>query len=536
MTFDGGQKPNSSPDHQQQHHLLDWLEDSMSLLSSFIDDTYTRKTTADEITSYEWWAQEQEQANMNCTPSPSPIPTTSSSSALFPQAEFSKKRKQLRSPATANKAATLQNRQREAGNEGNGVFVEEGEVNKKPAATGRKAQAKGSAGSSSNGGSKEPRWAEQLLNPCAAAIEVSNISRARHLFCVLEELQSFSGDANHRLAAHGLRALSNHLSSAGISIPDRGGAAAAPTFATAEPKLFQSSLIKFHEVSPWFAFPNALANASILQTVTLNPGRRAKSLHVVDLGVSHGVQWPTLLDAIARRPGSAPPVVRLTVAGSATPPGPFSAPPPGYDFRSHLLRYAKSIDLNLQIDHADDLGAETLALARGDTLVVCVQFRAGHVRADNRAAFLQSIRELDPDLVVLSEIDGGGGDEVEGRLGFPAAFAKNAELLWRFLDSTSAAFRGRDCAERQVMEGEAARVLQAVAAEGRERWRERMLSVGFQEGAFEEEAVDAGRALLRKYDGNWEMRTAAAGEAAVGLWWKGHPVCFCSLWKPHRRS
>lgn len=58
-------------------------------------------------------------------------------------------------------------------------------------------------------------------------------------------------------------------------------------------------------------------------------------------------------------------------------------------------------------------------------------------------AFLRTMRKLEPDLLVLSEIEGGRCiDRVDD--GYPAAFAKKAELLWRFLDSTSAAFRGKD--------------------------------------------------------------------------------------------
>lgn len=555
---DDEQGRSSSPEQRQQHHLMDWLEDSMSFLSSFLVDPYTTSTTSGEgisnndITGYGWWTAPQghEQADVNHTaPSMASTLSPANSSRLLPQAEFFKKRKKPMGPITGEKSMVLQPKQRaegEAGIEGEGEFVNEGEVNKKLASTGRKSQGK-SAGSSSNGGGKEARWAEQLLNPCATAIEAANVSRVRHLICVLQELQSFSGDANHRLAAHGLRALSNHLLSTGIGIPDRGGAdaAAMATFVTVEPKLFRSALIKFNEVSPWFAFPNTLANASILQTLALDPSRRAAPLHVVDVGVSHGVQWPTFLDALARRPGSGPPLVRLTVVGAAAPPGPFSAAPPGYDFRSHLLRYAKSIDLNLQINHANVLGSKSLALVRGEILVICIQFRAGHNSADDRTVFLDSIRDLEPDLVVLSEIDGGiGSNGVDGR--FPAAFAKKAELLWKFLDSTSAAFRGKDCPERQVMEGEAAKLMDtsAPAAEGRDRWRERMAAAGFLEEAFGDEAVESGRSLLRKYDGNWETRTSPAVAAAEGavaaapvtLWWKGRPVCFCSLWKLNRRS
>ncbi|KAG1342639.1 nodulation-signaling pathway 1 protein-like [Cocos nucifera] len=468
-----------------------------------------------------------------------PATTTTTIPQSLPQPEFSKKRKLPKSPITPNKVAAHGNRRRtgpDASKEGDGKFEEDGEIPQKPG-SGRKGQGKGNGGNSGNG-SKEVRWAEHLLNPCATAIEAANLSRVQHLLYVLDELASPSGDANHRLAAYGLRTLTHHLSStriaAAANVPGRAGGLAddSPCFVSTEPNLFRSALIKFHDVSPWFALPNSLANASILQALTLDSNQRSRPLHVVDIGVSHGVQWPTLLEALTRRPGGAPALVRLTVAGAAAPPGPFSAAPPGYDFSSHLLRYAKSIDLNLRIDRADSLAPRSLSLASGEILVVCAQFRMGHGGPDDRTAFLQSVRELNPDLVVLSEVDGGRAGEGDGS--FSAEFGRRAELLWRFLDSTSAAFKGRDCAERQVVEGEAARVLEGrVAAEGREWWRERMAGLGFRDEGFGEEAAEAGRALLRKYDGNWEMRPA---EAAVGFWWKGQPVSFCSLWKPHTGS
>ncbi|XP_020104738.1 nodulation-signaling pathway 1 protein [Ananas comosus] len=403
MTFDEG---------ADQHHLIEWLEDSVSFLPTFLEEPCA---VADEICGYEW------------------------------------------------RKVGIEIR----GQDGN-EEIEESELQRKVVVR-KKANGKGGGASSSNGGGKDARWAEQLLNPCAVAIEAANFSRVQHLFYVLDELASLSGDANHRVAFHGLRALSFRLfsSAAGASAlrrpPSAAAATAVPCFATTEPKLFRSALIKFHEVSPWFTLPNALANAAILQTLTLDRAQ-ARPLHVVDLGVSHGVQWPTLLEALTRRPGGGPqpPLVRLTVAGDSAPPGPFSRAPPGYDFSSHLLRYAKSIDLNLRIDRAGSLAGRDLALGAGETLVVCAQFRLGHAGHDDRTAILRSVRELNPDLVILSDLDGADSAVAGG--GSPGGFARGAEMLWRFLDSTSAAFKGRDCGERRVVEGEGARKAKKISA------------------------------------------------------------------------
>ncbi|XP_020587365.1 nodulation-signaling pathway 1 protein-like [Phalaenopsis equestris] len=355
-----------------------------------------------------------------------------------------------------------------------------------------------------NGGSREARWAEQLLNPLAAAMESGNVSRAQHLLYVLQELASPTGDANHRLAFYGLKALTRCLT---------GG------FADMEPKGFRSALIKFHEVSPWFAFPNCLANAAIVSASV--GGRR---LHVVDAGVSHGVQWPTMLEALTRRPGEPPAMVKLTVvdAGSG---GPFGSAPEGYDFGPQLMRYAKSIDVDLIVERGEMAGRRR----RGDEerVVVCAQFRAGRAGV----GFLRAVREMEPDLVVLSEVEEGEGDG----LGLGLGFGSRVEAMWRFLESTNAAFKGRECEERRVVEREAARVLEEGREGGRERWKEKMEGLGFREEEFGEEVLEVGRALLRKYDGNWEMMRGSEG-GGVMLCWKGQSVSFCSLWKPVRHK
>ncbi|CAN6168788.1 unnamed protein product [Urochloa humidicola] len=408
----------------------------------------------------------------------------------------------------------------------------------------RKPSKKGGAKAGAASLDRDTRWAEQLLNPCSAAIEAGNLPRAQHLLYVLGELASFSGEPNHRLVAHGLRALALRLPAA------VGYAAAAtvrtppcecptPAFSAADPRLFRASLIRFNEVSPWFALPNALANAAIAHQAAspASCGGAAaaepRRVHVVDVGVSHGVQWPTLLEAFTRVPrGSTPPSVRLTVAGdAATPTAPFSASPPGYDCSPQLLRYAKSINLDLTIVQAPSLDAVQDILTPGETVIVCLQFRLAHATGEEQVAVLRSIRSLNPELVVLAELDYGGRSDGGGA---ESEFAARLEHLWMFLDSTAAAFKGRDADERRVMEAEAGMALMATARRGgREAWRARLAAAGFEEAVFGGEAVETARALLRKYDAGWELvpPSSSAG-AAVGLRWKGQPVSFCSLWQP----
>lgn len=59
--------------------------------------------------------------------------------------------------------------------------------------------------------------------------------------------------------------------------------------------------------------------------------------------------------------------------------------------------------------------------------------------------------------------------------------------------------------------------------------------MGFTGELFGEDAIDGARALLKKYDRHWEMRVEER-DGCVGLWWKGQPVSFCSLWTIDRKQ
>ncbi|XP_065867215.1 protein NODULATION SIGNALING PATHWAY 1 [Euphorbia lathyris] len=516
-------------------HILDWLEDSVSFLPSILlDDPYNPY----DINNYEWWnPNEEDQFNqfpINTTSFTTTTTTTTTSSLLAPtpyddqpvldHPPPSRKREAVDDPVPETSQKKKQNTKEQ------GVEV----VAAKRSNGNKKNNTKNTA---NNGNKKEGRWAEHLLNPCASAITSGNLSRVQHLIYVLHELASSTGDANHRLAFYGLRALTHHLSSS-PNLPSIGPLC----FASTEPKFFQRSLIKFYEVSPWFAFPNNIANSSILQILGQEVVQK-RSLHILDIGVSHGVQWPTLLEALTRRSGGPPSLVRITVVtatGENDPNAetPFSVGPPEDNFSSRLLGFAKSMNINLQINRLENhslqsLNAQAINTNPEETLIVCAQFRLHHLNhnpPDERTEFLKVLRGLDPSGVILSENNTDCSCNSCGD--FATAFSRRVDNLWKFLDSTSSAFKGRECEERRVMEGEAARALtnQKEMNEGKEKWCARMKSVGFVGEVFGEDAIDGAKALLRKYDSNWEMRMEEK-DKCIGLWWKGQPVSFCSLWK-----
>lgn len=537
---------NEEPDsNTMSEQILEWLGGSLPYLPSIFDDPYT----SNDFNSDPWWLQgqtpDQERINNSSasfnsnstttTATSTPVAEASLPDSQPPQSDSSNKRKASDHDVTAktsqiSRKNQIQNRR-----------ITEGDPLMRKTTAGSKRGTKSAAGNNPNnhGNNRDGRWAEQLLNPCAAAISASNPSRVQHLLYVINELASLTGDANHRLAAHGLRALTHQLSSpvSGTSSASDGAA----TFASTNPKFFTDTLINFNDINPWFRIPNCIANSSILQILAEQD--QPRDLHILDIGVSHGIQWPTLLEELSRLSGGPPPLVRITVITQTIEDEqsrntPFLVSPQGYNCSSQLLGFAKAIKINLQIHRLENfplqnLNSRVINTSPDETLIICAQFRLhnlNHNNPDDRTQFLRLIRKMEPKGVVLSE------NNTEccciNCVDFATGFSRRVDYLWRFLDSTSVAYKGRESEERRMVEGEAAKALTNVGEmnERKEKWCERMAIAGFRKGVFGEEAIDGARALLRKYDSNWEIRVEDRDDC-VGLWWKGQPVTFCSLWK-----
>eukprot|EP01018_Ginkgo_biloba_P007957 Gb_39436 [translate_table: standard] len=387
---------------------------------------------------------------------------------------------------------------------------------------------------------KESRWAEQLLNPCAVAIATNNVFRIQHLIWVLHDLASASGDANHRLASYGLKALTAKITRVEGSLP-------CSEFLCADPRLFHRALLKFHEVSPWYELAYTIANGALLEAFE---DQSSETVHVIDIGVSHGIQWPTFIEALARRSAGPPSLLRLTVVAD-TLGAPFSSGPASNDYSSRLERFAKSLNLNMELkiiaQPLDSLTMETLGVKENEALAICTQFRLHQLLEETntdkndgedglspRDRFIKFARELNPIVFVLSDNDADHSSP-----DFLTRFQQSVDHLWRFLDSTSVCFRGRECEERRMVEGEAAMALVNNAVcegacrvernENHLKWGTRVKEGGFVSEMPSDEIMENARALLRKHDSNWEMRLE---DECVSLCWKNHPISFCSVWKP----
>jgi hypothetical protein len=150
---------------------------------------------------------------------------------------------------------------------------------------------------------------EQLLVHCANAIESNDATLSQQILWVLNNIAPPDGDSNQRLACGFLRALIARAAKSGSCKLQLAALANANTNLAIDTHRFSViELASFVDLTPWHRFGFTAANASILEAV-----EGYSVIHIVDLSLTHCMQIPTLIDAIANR-HEVPPLVKLTVA------------------------------------------------------------------------------------------------------------------------------------------------------------------------------------------------------------------------------
>ncbi|XP_022632349.1 protein SCARECROW isoform X2 [Vigna radiata var. radiata] len=143
-----------------------------------------------------------------------------------------------------------------------------------------------------------------LLLQCAEAVSAENLEDANKMLLEISQLSTPFGTSAQRVAAYFSEAISARLVSSCLGI-----------YATL-PHTHQSHKVAsafqvFNGISPFVKFSHFTANQAIQEAF-----EREERVHIIDLDIMQGLQWPGLFYILASRPGGAP-YVRLTGLGTS---------------------------------------------------------------------------------------------------------------------------------------------------------------------------------------------------------------------------
>lgn len=147
-----------------------------------------------------------------------------------------------------------------------------------------------------------------LLLVCAEAVSKEDYLMARkylnHLFCVVTPI----GDSMQRVASFFAEALNERLAA---GFPPTKSSNLSELFSPVPPNCLE--IHKIHRIlyqsCPYIKFAHFTANQAIFEAFA-----DEERVHVIDLDILQGYQWPSFMQALAARPGGAP-FLRITGIG-----------------------------------------------------------------------------------------------------------------------------------------------------------------------------------------------------------------------------
>lgn len=290
-----------------------------------------------------------------------------------------------------------------------------------------------------------------------------------------------------------------------------------------------------HQTTPYIAFGFMAANEAISEAAS---GK--ESLHIVDLGMEHVLQWPSLIKTLSSRPEGPPRSVRITgIVGSDQNTK---------DLETTMRRLCEeAFDLGITCfehdlvkEQVSPSTLENLALREDEVLVVnSVMQLHKHVKESRGSlkAILQSIKKLRPAVVTVVEQDANHNGPF-----FLGRFLESLHYYSAIFDSLDACL-ARNSSERMKIErmhlGE--EIWNVVACEGCDRverheradqWRRQLGRGGFQVVGMK--CLNEVREMVCGY--GCDGYTVGSEKGCLQLGWKGRPIMLASAWHLNNSS
>ncbi|KAH7352212.1 hypothetical protein KP509_19G034600 [Ceratopteris richardii] len=393
-----------------------------------------------------------------------------------------------------------------------------------------------------------------LLVACVDAISAGSVSAVNHLLARLGRLASPEGESPmHRLAAYFAEGLAWRASrmwphiyqpmqqKGGLALGGEGWDDAA---SAADSASFWQAL---NEATPLVKFSHFTANEVILGAF-----EGEEAVHVIDLDIKQGLQWPALFHGLATRNGGPPRHIRVTGVGRAREEV--------QEVGDRLMEFAEEIGLRLEfhgvVDRLEDVRLWMLhvkgneSAGREAVAINCI-LQLHHSLGDSSGASLRNLLELlrsaRPKVVVMVEQEADCHDQPSLAARFPPALRYFAALFDALDDSLPPSSPSR----RQIESHFADHIRNIVACDGGQRveryqplrrWERLLSTAGFSCLPLTERCRLQAQLLLRAFSSNYRILPELSPKLSqspsclppghLTLAWIDHPLLTLSAWTP----
>lgn len=372
---------------------------------------------------------------------------------------------------------------------------------------------------------------KEMLCTCAKAMAINDMETTEWLISELPKMVSVSGNPIQRLGAYLLEALVARMAYSG-SIIYKSLKCREPTS-----NELLSHMHALYEICPYLKFGYISANGAIAEAL-----RGESKVHIIDFQINQGIQWISLIQAFAGRPGG-PPMIRIT--GVDDPTSAY-ARGGGIDIvGERLSRHANSCNVPFEFHSIKasptEVQLEDLEIRSGEAIAVNFVMMLHHVpdesvdgqNQNHRDRLLRLAKCLSPKVVTLVEQESNTNN-----LPFFPRFVETMNHYLAVFESIDIALP-RENKERIDVEQHclAREVVNLVACEGVERverhehlikWRSRFTMAGFTSYPSSSFINFSIKNLLEKYQGPYSLEER---DGALYLGWMNQVLVTSSAWR-----
>jgi GRAS domain family len=237
---------------------------------------------------------------------------------------------------------------------------------------------------------------DKLLIHCSEAVSINNHQLAEGLLMQIRLQCSRTGDGTQRLACILADGLEARLAGSGSEL-----------YRQLVAKRINSTdiLRSYHlciRADPFYRISYSFSNNKILKVF-----KNASRVHIIDMGICYGFQWPPLIQSLATRQGGPP---KLRITGIDFPQRGFRPAKLLEEIGKRLEEYARSFDVSFEYQGIasewDSIRIDDLNVREDEVCIVNSTIKFSQVRDETynlespRSKVLNLIRQIKPQLFI----------------------------------------------------------------------------------------------------------------------------------------
>ncbi|KAK7859906.1 protein scarecrow [Quercus suber] len=356
------------------------------------------------------------------------------------------------------------------------------------------------------------------VTPLPTASPNPTVQEANNMLLEISELSTPFGTAAQRVAAYFSEAMSARLVSSCLGIYG-----SLPNSGHSYSQKMASAFQVFNGISPLVKFSHFTANQAIQEAF-----EREERVHIIDLDIMQGLQWPGLFHILASRPRG-PPYVRLTGLGTSMDALEATG--------KRLSDFAEKLGLPFEFiplaDKPGNLDPERLNVSKREAVAVHWLQHSLYDVTGSDTNMLWLLQRLAPKVVTVVEQDLSHAGSFLGR------FVEAIHYYSALFDSLGASY-GEESEERHVVEQQllSREIRNVLAVGGPSRsgevkfhnWREKLQQCGFKPLSLAGNAATQATLLLGMFPS--DGYTLVEDNGTLKLGWKDLCLLTASAWRP----